>query len=116
MKEGENQIEKLIENERKKNSVLEWKPEYNEEQEKKFRKRVTEKLPKLDIDKKLVEIGDRIEVFWGEEFAKGREGFYKGEVVGKEGDEYEILYDDEKEKGKFEPILEDLKNEEWRIE
>ncbi len=33
-------------------------------------------------------------------------------MVGKEGEEFEILYDDEKEKGRFEPILEvlDMKN------
>ena len=53
--------------------------------------------------------------FWGEEVAKGCEGYYKGEVVGKEGDEYLILYDDEKEKGRLEPILEDLEKEEWKI-
>ncbi len=88
MIESENQLEILITNERKKNPDLEWKTEYKEEEEeeeelnKKFRNRIIDKIPKLNIYKKLVEVGDRIVVFWGEEVAKGCSGFYKGEVVG----------------------------------
>ncbi len=119
MIDSENQIDKMIENESKKNQNLEWKPELNDvepEPNREFRKRnrIVGDIPKLNIEKKIVDIGDRIEVYWGEEF--GNEGYYKGEVVGKEGDRYLILYDDEKEKGRLEPVIEDLENEEWKIE
>jgi hypothetical protein len=113
----DNEMEKLIDNQKKKNMKSEYRDEGDEEEKLRYRfkSKNLEKPVKINYEEKNVKIGDRIEVFWGEECAgKGHGGYYKGEVVGKEGKEFLILYDDEKEKGNIEPIVEDLDREEWR--
>ncbi len=113
----DNDFDRMVDTNKRKNINSEYKPEY-EEKEKIYTRRSRANLeitPKMNLDEKRVDIGDRIEVFWDESYAgKGQEGYYKGEIVGKEGNEFLVLYDDEKEKGRMEPILEDLKSTEWK--
>ncbi len=118
IEEADKELERMIENEKKRNPLGEWRPEYYEEKEKRFivrKRKIKDDVPKLDLEGEEAKVGDRILVYWDEGFAgKGMDGFYEGEVVGKEGDEYMILYDDEKEKGRYEPIIEDLREVEWK--